>query len=78
VQAPSRVVFTEHAADRAVRFAVPYSAVTDVILGRHQGRARNIGRGDWLIRAGNLVVIYDWPDRGDPVTARAVTLWVEE
>lgn len=75
---PSRVVFTEHAADRAARYDIPYVQVSDAIVDKHGQRVRNPGAGEWQIRAGRLVVVYNWPERGDPVSARVVTLWVEE
>jgi hypothetical protein len=78
VQGPSRVVFTQHAADRAARCDVPYTDVAEAIIGAHRRRVRNRGAGEWQIRHGRLIVIYDWPHRGDRATARAVTLWIEE
>lgn len=78
MQEPSRIALTEHAAERATRYAVPFSEVADLILGEHSNRRRNPGAGDWLVRRGSLVVIYNWPDAGDPHAARAVTLWREE
>ena len=75
---PSRVVLTDHAAERATRYGVPFSEVSDLILELNHLRTSNPGPADWQVRRGRLVVAYSWPDRGDALTARAITLWIEE
>lgn len=70
-------MFTDHAAERAARYAIALADVADAILDRHDRRRRNAGAGDWLLRSGSLVIVYAWPDRDDPSTARIITLWTE-
>jgi len=78
VRTPVRVVFTDHAAERAERYGIAYRDIADAVLDGHGRRARNPGSGDWLIRSGRLVVIYDWPDDDDAAAARVITVWTEE
>ncbi len=75
---PHRVVFTDHAADRAEKYAVPFSDVADVVLEGHRHRTFNPGDADWQVHRDRLVVVYDWPDAGDEATARVVSLWLQE
>lgn len=76
--APSRVVFTDHAAERAVRYGIPYRDIADAVLGGHERRQRNSGAGQWIVRKPRLTVIYDWPDGEDQTTARIITVWSGE
>lgn len=78
MRAPSRVVFTDHAAERAARYGIPYGDIADAVLDEHERRQRNPGAADWLIRKGRLTVIYDWPDGDDETTARVITVWSGE
>jgi hypothetical protein len=78
VRAPIRVVFTDHAAERAVRSGISYENIADAVLDNHESRQRNPGSGDWLVRQGRLAVIYDWPDGEDATAARVVTVWRQE
>lgn len=78
VRAPIRVVFTDHAAERAVRYGISFDEIADAILDEHDRRQRNPGSGDWLVRGGRLTVIYNWPDGQDATTARVVTVWQQE
>jgi hypothetical protein len=78
VDGPVRVAFTDHAAERAQRYGVSYVDIADVLIGENRRRRPNAGSGDWVVRRRALVVVYNWPDRGDPLTARVVTLWSEE
>ena len=75
---PIRVAFSGHAAERAQRYGIAYSDAADVVLDEHRRRQVNPASGDWVVRSGTLVVVYNWPDRGDRLTARVVTLWSEE
>ena len=61
-----------------MRYGISYADVGDVVLDGHSRRRRNPGAGDWLVRRGGLVVVYDWPDARDDATARVITLWVAE
>lgn len=74
----ARVQFTEHAADRAARYGVPYGDIADAVLVEHQRRQRNPGSGEWLTRRGRLTVIYNWPDGDDATTARVITMWSKQ
>jgi hypothetical protein len=76
--APIRIVLTDHATERADRYGVALTDAARAVLAGHERRRRNPGSADWLTRAGPLTVAYNWPDAGDPITARVVTLWVEE
>lgn len=78
MQSPVRVVFTDHAAERAARYGIAFTDVADAILGQHPARRRNPGSGDWLVRHHALAVVYDWPHRDDATTARVITMWTEE
>jgi hypothetical protein len=71
-------VFTDHAAERAQRYGVGFGDVADAVLEEHPRRRKNPGGADWQVRRARLVVVYDWPDRGDETTARVVTLWLAE
>jgi hypothetical protein len=71
-------VFTDHAAERAVRYGISYQNIADAVLDNHDRRQRNPGSGDWFVRQGRLAVIYDWPDGEDATAARVVTAWREE
>ena len=74
---PHRVVFTDHAVDRAERYGITYSEASDVVLDGHARRLRNPGAAEWQVRGRGLVVVYDWPDAGDDATARVVSLWLQ-
>lgn len=78
MDAPVRVSFTEHAAERASKHGVPYADVADAVLEGHSKRRRNPGSADWRLVAGRLVIAYNWPHEGDQATAHVVTLWLEE
>ena len=78
VRGPSRIAFSDHAAERARRYRIPVRDVADAILERHEQRRRNAGSGDWVIRGSGLVVVYNWPDDSDATTARVITVWREE
>jgi hypothetical protein len=73
-----RVVFTDHAVQRASLYGIAYQGIADAILDEHERRQRNPGSGDWLLRRGALVVVYDWPDGEDAATARVITVWTQE
>jgi hypothetical protein len=78
VRAPIRVVFSDHAAERATRHGIAYREIHEVVLDEHLHRRRNPGSGDWRLRRRDPVVVYDWPDGGDPATARVITVGLAE
>jgi len=45
------------------------------LLAGHGRRSRNRGAAEWRLTVGRLVLVYDYPDQGDPATACIVTLW---
>jgi mRNA-degrading endonuclease RelE of RelBE toxin-antitoxin system len=54
------------------------ASLAEALLENHSRRQRNVGRGDWQLRVGRFVLIYDWPDHGDRSTARVITVWRQE
>ena len=73
---PSRADFTDHAAERASQYGVPYEEAVDAVLEEHSSRRRNPGRANWQVRRGRLVVVYDWPVMGDSTLALIRSLWL--
>ncbi len=73
-QAPTTVLWTDHALAKAQFLGIPRSDVEDAILEHHDRRVRNARAADWLVRSGRLVVAYNHP-AGDELTALVVTLW---
>jgi hypothetical protein len=69
------VAFARHAEERCWEFRRRRHDVADLVLAGHSRRQCNPGSADWLLRAGGLVIAYNWPDDGDSTTARVVTLW---
>jgi mRNA-degrading endonuclease RelE of RelBE toxin-antitoxin system len=61
-----------------VRYGISYADVAELVLTGHEHRRRNRGSGDWRLRSGRLVVIYNWPDGDEVITARVVTVWFGE
>jgi hypothetical protein len=76
VRAPIRVVFSDHAVERAARFGVSFRDVGELVLDAHGRRRRNPGSADWRVGGRGLVVVYDWPVDDDAATARVVTVWL--
>lgn len=76
VSGPSRADFSDHAAERADQYDVPYEEAADADLEGHSSRRRNAGRANWQVQRGRLVVVYDWPVQGDPTLARIRSLWL--
>jgi hypothetical protein len=77
VQAPIRVLFSDHAVERAGQYGISETDIGDAILDGHGERRRNPGAGDWFVTRGRLAVIYNWPDGHDETAARVVTVWWE-
>jgi hypothetical protein len=73
---PSRIILTRHAAGRARRYRITEHDVAATVLEGHAMRRRNRD-GDWRVSRAGLLVVYNWPDRGDATAARVVTLWRE-
>jgi hypothetical protein len=69
------VSWTVHALDKARQFGFARSDIEDVVLGGHRGRRRNTGEAGWKVASGSMVVVYDYPDGNDDLTARVVTVW---
>jgi hypothetical protein len=69
------VSWTVHALDKAWRFGFARSDIEDVVLGRHRRRRRNAGEAGWKVTSGVMVIVYDYPDGEDDLTARVVTVW---
>jgi hypothetical protein len=76
VSGPSRADFTDHAAERADQYDVPYEEAVDAVLEEHSSRQRNAGRANWRVRRGRLVVVYDWPVSGDSTLALIRSIWL--
>jgi hypothetical protein len=77
MRGPVRVLFSDHAVERARLYGVSEIDIGDAILDRHGERGRNQGSGDWCVTRGRLVVIYNWPDGDDQTAARVITVWWE-
>lgn len=75
MRAPSLVRFRRHARDRCRKYGRSPEEVADLVLAEHSRRESNPREADWLVAGRGLVVAYNWPDDGDPTTARVVTLW---
>jgi len=76
VGSPTRVVFSDHGAERCARYGLAYADVGDVVLDEHDRRQRNPGSGDWIAQSGRLTVVYNWPDEDDQSSARVITAWL--
>jgi hypothetical protein len=72
---PIFVSWTLHALDKARQLGFARSDIEAAVLGGHGQRRRNDGKAGWLVMGGRLVVVYEHPDEGDPLTARVVTVW---
>jgi hypothetical protein len=72
---PRIVVWSEHSLAKADFLGIARSDVEDAVLTGHRRRTRNTGAADWLVVAGRLFIAYNYPDGGDELTARVVTLW---
>jgi hypothetical protein len=52
-----------------------FDLIEDILLANHVHRRRNSGAADWRVAARGIVVLYDWPHRGDATTAMVQTAW---
>jgi hypothetical protein len=75
--APHVIRWTGHALVKADMLGIARSDVEAAILDGHHRRTRNPGAAEWRVRAGQMVIAYDYPDDADETTARVVTLWRE-
>ncbi len=74
---PAIVAFTLHAERRAVERRLALHELAELVLEHHDQRRRNSGQADWLIRANNVAIAYDWPDGSDATTALVISAWRE-
>ena len=72
---PIFVSWTLHAIDKARQFGFTQTDIETGLLDAHDERRRNSGSASWMVVLGYIVVIYEYPDRDDPLTARVVTVW---
>ncbi len=72
---PIFVSWTFHALDKARQMGFARSDIEDVVLQAHSERRRNGGRAGWKVFGASAVVIYEYPDGEDALTARVVTVW---
>jgi hypothetical protein len=74
---PALVAFTRHAERRALERGMALGELAERVLTHHDRRLRNPGEADWIIHAGGVAIVYDWPDGDDPVTALVISAWRE-
>jgi hypothetical protein len=72
---PLQVTWSQHAFAKATILGVSRADVEQAVLEGHPRRLRNSGDADWRILVGRWVVLYNHPDREDPLSAHIVTLW---
>jgi hypothetical protein len=75
VRRPNFVEWSRHARVKAQLEAWTPTDVERVVIEGHERRERNPGDADWLLRAGRLVVAYNWPSGGDELRVRIVSVW---
>jgi hypothetical protein len=78
-----RFDWTDHAEDRLWQREFDRILVEMAIRLGHDGRSRNYGRADWLVRWEGLdgdafEVVYDHPARQDFGRVRIVSVWLIE
>jgi hypothetical protein len=76
-----RFDWTDHAEDRIRERELDRILVEMTIRLGHDGRSRNHGRADWLVRGRGLdgrvfEVVYDHPARQDLGRVRIVSVWL--
>jgi hypothetical protein len=76
-----RFDWTDHAEARARERNLERILVEMAIRLGHDGRSRNIGRADWLVRGERLdgrafEVVYDHPTAADLGRVRLVSVWL--
>ena len=74
-EAPSRVLWTDHALVKARMSGVSRADVEDRVLAGHEHRRRNSGAAEWRVEFDRWVIVYDHPYGGDATAARVVTMW---
>jgi hypothetical protein len=77
MRVPRIVRWSKHADLRAAAYAIDRLDVEQLILGRHDRRQANRAgtAAAWRLSGHGLTVVYDHPDRGDPLVAVVVTVW---
>jgi hypothetical protein len=73
-------IWTDHAELRLGQRGLTRFEVEDAVREGHEIREVNPGDTDWRVEGHRadgrpLVVIYDWPVRGDPTTVCVVSAW---
>ncbi|MDX6683005.1 MAG: hypothetical protein QOG94_3044 [Solirubrobacteraceae bacterium] len=68
---------TRHAERRALERGLALGELAELVLTHHDRRLRNPGEADWVIHAGGVAIVYDWPDGNDPTTALVMSAWRE-
>jgi len=68
---------SRHADERVSERGLSTAELANLVLTRHRWRRRNVGSADWIVRGHGMAAAYNWPDRGDRLTARIVTGWQE-
>jgi hypothetical protein len=76
-----RFDWTDHAGDRIRQRELDRILVEMTVRLSHDGRSRNHGRADWLVRGEGLdgrvfEVVYDHPARRDLGRVRIVSVWL--
>jgi hypothetical protein len=69
------VEFVRHALERCAEYGRTPTDVGEAVLADHHRRERNQDGADWKLTTRGIVIVYDWPASGDPLTARVVSLW---
>ena len=72
---PAVVAFTRHSERRALERGLAVAELAVLVLLHHDRRLRNPGEADWVIHAGGVAIVYDWPDRNDVTTALVISAW---
>jgi hypothetical protein len=75
-----RFVWTSHAAFQGRARLLAHPDVEQAIRAGHAERRVNRGHADWIVDGlcadgRRFEVVYDHPHRGDPRTARVVSVW---
>jgi hypothetical protein len=76
-RSPAIVAFTRHSERRALERGLTLGELAELVLTHHARRLRNPGVADWVIHAGGVAIVYDWPDGNDSTTALVISVWRE-
>jgi hypothetical protein len=75
MSSPTRARFGDHARRPIPQRRLSRDQVEAVVIPGHDQRTRNSGRADWRLRHRGIVVLYDWPDDGDPTSVLVRSAW---